>query len=147
MTQGKKNTEKWLAVQCNILDPFVRNLWKQSYITTPVNESGKFTWGNKGKHFVIKSLFTTPSNVLPLQLKQTFPPIIWIFTEGERDGIEFRLLFKIFSTLIDFFQNWNIICHFCQKLAKSKPFYRFKLFVINLQVLLLSNLLNFLKYL
>ena len=24
-----------------------------------------------------------PSNVLPLHLKQTFPPIIWIFTEGE----------------------------------------------------------------
>ena len=37
-----------------------------------------------------------PSNVLPLSLKQTFPPIIWIFTEG--DGIKSRLLFKIFST-------------------------------------------------
>ena len=42
LTQGKKKTEKWLAVQCNILDPFVRNLWKQSYITTPVNESDPF---------------------------------------------------------------------------------------------------------
>ena len=30
-------------------------------------------------------------------LKQTFPPIIWIFTEG--DGIESRLHFIIFSTL------------------------------------------------
>ena len=39
-----------------------------------------------------------PSNVLPLHLKQTFPPMIWIFTEG--DGIESRLPFKIFSTLI-----------------------------------------------
>ena len=39
----------------------------------------------------------TPSNVLPLDLKQTFPLIIWIFTEG--DGIESRLPFKIFSTL------------------------------------------------
>ena len=39
-----------------------------------------------------------PSNVLPLHLKQTFPPIIWIFTEGEGDGIESRLPFKIFST-------------------------------------------------
>ena len=38
-----------------------------------------------------------PSNVLPLHLKQTFPPIIWIFTEG--DGIKSRLPFKIFSTL------------------------------------------------
>ena len=37
------------------------------------------------------------SNFLPLHLKQTFPPIIWIFTEG--DGIKFRLPFKIFSTL------------------------------------------------
>ena len=41
-----------------------------------------------------------PINVLPLCLKQTFPPIIWIFTEGEGDGIESRLPFKIFSTLL-----------------------------------------------
>ena len=46
-----------------------------------------------------KSLLTSPSNVLPLHLKQTLPPIIWIFTEGEGDGINARLLFKIFSTL------------------------------------------------
>ena len=46
-----------------------------------------------------KSLLTTPSNVLPLQCKQIFPPIIWIFTEGEGDWIESRLPFKIFTTL------------------------------------------------
>ena len=46
-----------------------------------------------------KSLMKTPSNVLPLRLKQTFPPIIQIFAAGEGDGIEFRLPFKIFSTL------------------------------------------------
>ena len=45
-----------------------------------------------------KSLLTMISNVLPLRLKQTFPPIIWICTEG--DGIKSRLHFKIFSTLI-----------------------------------------------
>ena len=59
-----------------------------------------FAWGVMGdvnKLFVFKSLLTTPSNFLPLHLKQTFLPIIWIFTEG--DGIEFRLPFKIFSTL------------------------------------------------
>ena len=32
-----------------------------------------------------------------LHLKQTFPPIIWIFTEG--DGIKSRVPSKIFSTL------------------------------------------------
>ena len=37
-----------------------------------------------------------PSYVLPLHLKQTFPPIIWIFNV---DGIESKLPFKIFSTL------------------------------------------------
>ena len=41
---------------------------------------------------------TTSTNVLPLCLKQTFPPIIWIFTEG--DGIESGLSPKIFFTLI-----------------------------------------------
>ena len=40
-----------------------------------------------------------PSNVLPLRLKQTFLPMIWIFPEGEGDEIESRLPFKIFSTL------------------------------------------------
>ena len=44
-----------------------------------------------------KSLLTMPSNVLPLRLKQTFLPIIWIFTEG--DAIKSRLPLSIFSTL------------------------------------------------
>ena len=52
--------------------------------------------GDVNKLFVFISLLTTPSNVLPIHFKQTFPPIIWIFTEG--DGIQFRLAFKIFST-------------------------------------------------
>ena len=63
----------------------------------------KFTWGNKAtgnryqhKLFVFKSLLKTPINVLP----QTFPLMIWIFTEGEGDGIKSRLSFKIFSTLM-----------------------------------------------
>ena len=51
---------------------------------------GKFTWGNKAKHcwvmstnfFFSKSLLTMPSNGLSLHLKETFPPIILIFTEG-----------------------------------------------------------------
>ena len=51
------------------------------------------------KLFVFKSWLTTSSNVLPLHLKQTFPLIIWIFTEGEGDGTKSRLSLKIFSTL------------------------------------------------
>ena len=47
-----------------------------------------------------KSLLTMPSNVLPLHLKQTFLLIIWIFNEGEGDGMESRLPFKIFTTLL-----------------------------------------------
>ena len=43
------------------------------------------------KLFVFKSLLTMPSNVLPLLLKPTFLPIIWIFTEVEEDGIVSRL--------------------------------------------------------
>ena len=42
---------------------------------------------------------TTPSNVLPLHLKQTFPPKIQIFTKGEGDGIDSRLSSKTFFTL------------------------------------------------
>ena len=51
--------------------------------------------------FVFKSFLTMPSNVLPLHLNQTFPPLILIFTEGgEGDGIKSRLSFKIFSILM-----------------------------------------------
>ena len=52
------------------------------------------------KFLKTKSLLTTPSKVLPLYLKKTFPPIIRIFTEGEGDGIESRLSSKIFFTLL-----------------------------------------------
>ena len=63
--------------------------------------------GDVNKLFVFKSLFTTPSNVLPSHLKQTFLLIIWIFTVGEGDEIESRLPFKIFCTLPCLTLVWN----------------------------------------
>ena len=51
--------------------------------------------GDVNKLLVFKSLLTTPSNVLPLHLKETFPPIISIFFEGEGDGVKSRLPFEI----------------------------------------------------
>ena len=60
---------------------------------------GKTLMGIVNKLLKTKSLLTSPSNVLPYYLKQTFPHIIWIFTEGEGDGIKSRLPFRIFSTL------------------------------------------------
>ena len=48
---------------------------------------------------LLKKMLTTPSNYLPLHLKQTFPPMIWIYTEDEGDGIKSKLPFRIFSTL------------------------------------------------
>ena len=69
---------------------------------------GKFAWGVKAKHgwalstnFENERLLTSSSNVLPYYLKQTFPPIIWIFTQGEGDEIESRLSSDIFSTLMN----------------------------------------------
>ena len=50
--------------------------------------------GDVKKHFVFKSLLTTPINVLLLHLKQAFLPIIWIFTEAEGDGIKSRKPFQ-----------------------------------------------------
>ena len=60
-----------------------------------------YFWGQTGQKSAARCLLTSSSNVLPLHLKQTFPPIIWIFTEGEGegDGIESRQPFKNFSTL------------------------------------------------
>ena len=84
--------------------------------------------GDVNNFFVFKSLLTTPSNVLPLHLKQTFPPIIWIFTEGKGDGIKFRLPFKIFSTL----QVCNLLLiQFARVNKHSKIFTRISLLYIN----------------
>ena len=60
---------------------------------------GKTLLGDVKKLFVFKSLLTMPGNILPSHLKQIFPPMIWIFTEGEGDGIESKLPFKISFTL------------------------------------------------
>ena len=54
---------------------------------------GGTAWGVKAKH-------CWKQNVSPLHLKQIFPPIILIFPEGDGERIEFRLPFKIFSTLV-----------------------------------------------
>ena len=64
------------------------------------------------KLFVFKSLLTTSSNILPLHLKKTFLPIIWIFTE---DGIwkkEYLSIF-FFNLIFNFqvlerFQGWTL---------------------------------------
>ena len=90
--------------------------------------------GNVNKLFVFKSLLTMPSNVFPLHLKQTFPPITWIFMEGEGDVIDSRLPFKIFSTLrirdtfviyvvnLTFIKKaWNTIMTVCMKGLSPNP--------------------------
>ena len=46
--------------------------------------SGKTLLGDVNKLIASKGLLTMPRNVLLLHLKQTFPTIIWIFTEGEK---------------------------------------------------------------
>ena len=55
---------------------------------------GKILLGVVNKLLRTKCLLTTPSNVWPLHLNQTFPPVFWIFIEGKGDGIEYRLPFK-----------------------------------------------------
>ena len=76
--------------------------------------SGKgYLLGNVDKLYDFKSLLTMLSIVLPLHLKQTFPPIIWIFTEGEGDGMEFRLPFKIY--LLYWYFVHYIFCFPCEE--------------------------------
>ena len=60
---------------------------------------GKTLLGIVNKNLKAKRLLTSPSNALPYYLKKTFPSIIWIFTEGEGDGIESRLSSFIFIKL------------------------------------------------
>ena len=60
---------------------------------------GKKLLGIDNKLFNFKILLTTPSNVLPSHLKQTFPSIIWTFNQSEEDEVEVKLSSEIFSTL------------------------------------------------
>ena len=52
---------------------------------------GKTLLGVVNKFLKTKSLLTSPSNVLPYYLKETFLPTICIFIEVEDDGIKSRL--------------------------------------------------------
>ena len=55
-----------------------------------------------------------------LHLKQTFPPIIRILSEGEGDEIESRLPFKIFSTLLWYCLKTKACVNYTLKLAGLK---------------------------
>ena len=89
---------------------------------------GKTLLGVVNKLLITKSLLTSPNNVLPLHLKQTFRPIIWIFTEG--DGMKPRLPFRIFPTLrlwpseprvhYKYWFFFHEMCVICFDLARSK---------------------------
>ena len=51
-----------------------------------------------------------PSKVLPSHLKQTFWPIVWIFTEGEGDDIKSKLASDIFFyfEIFHWMENYDI---------------------------------------
>ena len=85
---------------CHFLDIKVEKILKGSLnlISSPLPSlkiqimGGKVCLKFKGKTlFVFKSFLTRPSNILTLQLKQTFLTIIWIFTKGEGDEIKSKL--------------------------------------------------------
>ena len=60
---------------------------------------GKTLLGDVHKLFVFKNFVYNVQHCFAFTLKQTFPHRIWIFIEGEGDGIKSRLPFKFFSTL------------------------------------------------
>ena len=66
------------------------------YITSHDNCSHHFVALLKSQQlwtFCFQNFFDITHQCLPYYLKQTFLPIIWIFTESEGDGIESRLSF------------------------------------------------------
>ena len=108
--------------------------------------------GDVKKLFVLKSLLTMPTNVLPLQLKQTFPHTIWIFTEGEGDGIESSKKWIIYITkLIDVVEPFKGIFQYsllaCRKstyvlLRDMKSIKKIQLFLIFLTLNLFFQWVN-----
>ena len=73
---------------------------------------GKTLLGVVNKLLKTKSLLTSPSNVLPYYLKETFPSMIWIFTKVEGDGINKLFVFKGFAfTAQAYFPAHNLNFH------------------------------------
>ena len=81
------------------------NIWackNRGNFTVKLKRFSKVAWiWSLHLQWKFKSLLTSPSNVLPLHIKQTFTPIIWIFNDSEGDGIKCRLPFKICSSLTE----------------------------------------------
>ena len=71
------------------------NKWQESFLE--VIRQNIVEWCQQT--FCFQKFVDNAQQVLPLRLKQTFHPIIWIFTEGKGDRNESRLPFKIFSAL------------------------------------------------
>ena len=82
-----------------------------------------------------------------LHLKQTFPPIIWTFTEDEGDRIESRLPFEIFSTLSG--KHSKYMQRLIVKKLSRKISFKYATMASPLRALFLSafNLMTFKNYL
>ena len=89
---------------CWIWSHHLHHQWKFKFLT------GKYTWGNKEKQWALSTNFWKQEvcwhhpAMFCLYTLST-PPIIWILTEVEGDGIESRLSSYIFSTLPTFLQD------------------------------------------
>ena len=88
--------------------------------------AGKFAWGVKAKHclqtFWIQKFV---DNIQQYFAFTPFPLIIWIFTEGELDGIKSGLFPSIFFTLYNYlfrlrgiFVWWWVICEADLRIGK-----------------------------
>ena len=73
-----------------------------------LRRKGKTLLGIETNFLYSKVCWQRPAMFCLYTLKQTFPPLIWIFTEGEGDGIESRIPFKIFSTLRETNLNFQV---------------------------------------
>ena len=84
--------------------------------------------GDVNKLFVFKSLLTTPSNVLPSHLEQTFPPIIWIWRWWDLNpGYRLKcfLLYykKYFQHLTTFLMSKLVVDEAISKMCKKLNFH------------------------
>ena len=96
LVQGKTITEKWLAVQWKILDPFVRNLWKQSYIKTPDNQSVQRVAVSYCLTYILS--VQQPTNWMRLIVKGLYLRLVllemhlcWVGTKEDANGSSFQL--------------------------------------------------------
>ena len=110
MAQGKQKTEKWLAVQWKISDPFIRNIWNQYLQKTLDNCSGYFPYlleycMSSGPYGILSNFLKKYSDMVPWHSQMIVPFLADVWAEPPSNPVNSPLALP-FRNSSDHFSSW-----------------------------------------